>query len=91
MAKPVAKAATKVAVSIPDALYLAVERERRRTGASRSAVVQEALRDWLHRGARAQLVRDYEDGYRARPEGEHETMAALATAASAWSDDEDAW
>lgn len=91
MAKPAARAATKVAVSIPDALYLAVERERRRTGASRSAVVQEALRDWLHRGARAQLVRDYEDGYRARPEGEHEAMAALATAASAWSDDRDEW
>ena len=91
MTKPAARAATKVAVSIPDALYRAVERGRRRTGASRSAVVQEALRDWLHRGAREQLVRDYEEGYRTRPEGEHEARAALVTAASAWSDDEAEW
>ncbi len=57
MSRPAKKSAQKVAVSIPDALFRAIERERARSGLSRSAVVQEALQAWLHRGARAQLVR----------------------------------
>ncbi len=84
-----AKTATKVAVSIPDPLYRALERARRRTGKSRSAVLQEALRDWLRRGVQAELVREYEAGYRARPEGESDIEAALATAAALLRDEEE--
>ena len=84
-----AKTATKVAVSIPDPLYRAVERARLRARKSRSAVVQEALRDWLRRGTQAELVRDYESGYRARPEGRGDAEAALATASALFGDDED--
>lgn len=74
------KASEKVAVSIPSPLYRELERARRRAGKTRSAVVQEALRQWLRRGVQAELVREYEAGYRARPEGEDEIEAALATA-----------
>jgi metal-responsive CopG/Arc/MetJ family transcriptional regulator len=84
-----AKTATKVAVSLPVPLYRALERERRRLGKSRSAVLQEALRDWLRRGVQADLVRDYQAGYRARPEGERDAEAALATAVALLGDDED--
>ncbi len=84
-----AKTATKVAVSIPDALYKALERERRRARKSRSAVLQEALRDWLRRGVQAERVREYEAGYRARPEGARDVEAALATAAALLRDEED--
>lgn len=83
------KSATKVAVSIPDALYRAVERARLRARKSRSAVVQEALRDWLLRGTQAELIRDYEAGYRARPEGPVDAEAALATASALFVEDED--
>jgi metal-responsive CopG/Arc/MetJ family transcriptional regulator len=85
----VAKTATKVAVSIPNPLYRAVERARLRARKSRSAVVQEALRDWLRRGTQAALVRDYESGYRARPEGRSDAEAALAIASASFDDDED--
>ena len=84
-----ARTAAKVAVSIPVALFRAVEQARRRARKSRSAVVQEALRDWLRRGAQADLVRDYEAGYRARPEGERDAEAALATAMALFPDDEE--
>ncbi|MEX2208984.1 MAG: ribbon-helix-helix protein, CopG family [Myxococcota bacterium] len=76
-------------MSIPDALFRAVERARRSAGKSRSSVVQEALRDWLRRGAEGQLLRDYEAGYRTRPESRSDAEAALATASALLADDED--
>ena len=75
-----AKPATKVAVSIPSGLYLAVERVRRTSGKSRSAIIQDALRHWLDAQAHATLVREYEAGYRRKPEGRREIKAAEAAA-----------
>ncbi len=74
------KLATKVAVSIPSDLYRAVERARKTSGKSRSAVVHDALRHWLDTQAHAALVREYEAGYRLRPEGRREIKAAEAAA-----------
>lgn len=74
------KAAAKVAVSLPDELYRALESARRRARKTRSAVVQEALRDWLRSQARSDLVREYEEGYRRRPESAREAESALAAA-----------
>jgi metal-responsive CopG/Arc/MetJ family transcriptional regulator len=82
------KPATNVAVSIPEPLFRAVERARKTARKSRSAVVQEALRDWLRRGAEGQLARDYEAGYRAHPESRTEAEAALASASALLADDE---
>ena len=85
------RSAAKIAVSLPDDLYRALEGMRRRTGKSRSAVVQEAVRDWLRREARGELVREYQEGYRRSPEAADEVEAALATAASLLSSDTDDW
>ena len=75
-----AKRATKVAVSIPDGLYRATERARKASGKSRSAMIQDALRHWLESQAHAALVREYEAGYRRKPEGRRETKAAKSVA-----------
>jgi metal-responsive CopG/Arc/MetJ family transcriptional regulator len=85
------RSAAKIAVSLPDELYRALEGVRRRTGRSRSAVVQEAVRDWLRRQARGELVREYEAGYRRSPEAANEIEAALATAVGLLSSDADDW
>jgi metal-responsive CopG/Arc/MetJ family transcriptional regulator len=74
------KLATKVAVSLPEDLFRAVERVRRRSGRTRSAILQEALRHWLWRQREALLVGQYEAGYRAKPESRREIEAAAATA-----------
>jgi metal-responsive CopG/Arc/MetJ family transcriptional regulator len=74
------KTATKVAVSIPDDLYRAVERARKKNDKTRSAVMQDALRTWLDQEAQATLVRQYEAGYRKKPEGRREVKAAAAAA-----------
>jgi metal-responsive CopG/Arc/MetJ family transcriptional regulator len=54
-----AQTARKVAISIPGPLYQAVERVRRASGKTRSAVIQDALRHWLEEQAHAALVREY--------------------------------
>jgi hypothetical protein len=61
-------------------MYQAVERLRKANGTSRSALVQEALRHWFECEARAMLVREYEAGYRRRPESPQEIEAAEAAA-----------
>ena len=74
------RVATKVAVSIPDDLYRAAEQARKRHGKSRSAIIQDALRHWLRHEAEVALVREYEAGYRRRPETRREIKAADAAA-----------
>jgi metal-responsive CopG/Arc/MetJ family transcriptional regulator len=86
-----ARNAAKIAISLPDELYRALEGVRRKSGRSRSAVVQEAVRDWLRRQAHGELVREYEEGYRRRPESSDEIEAALATAVGLLSADADDW
>jgi len=69
-----------VAVSIPGWLYRALERARKASRKSRSAMIQDALRHWLESRAHAALVHEYEAGYRRKPEGPRESKAAQATA-----------
>ena len=81
--------ATKVAISVPTDLFDAVERARRSARKTRSAVVQEALRQWLRHQAELSLVRDYEAGYRRHPERADEIDEATATAAGLFARDDD--
>ena len=85
-----ARAAAKIALSLPDDLFREVERVRKRRGETRSALVQEALRLWLRQQAEASLVREWEEGYRRLPENAAESDAAEATAKFAF-DSEDDW
>src|SRR2546428_12475190 len=74
------RGATKVAVSIPDDLYQTIEKIRNIPRRSRSAVVQDALRHWLHAQAQSARVREYEAGFRRRPDSRLEVKAAEAAA-----------
>ena len=56
------------------------ETSTRRLARSRSAVMQDALRYWLRHQAEVALVREYEAGYRRRPETRREVKAAEAAA-----------
>ena len=75
------KVTTKVAVSLPDSLYRAVEQARKKSGKSRSAVMQDALYHWLRQQEQAVLIREYEAGYQKKPESKQEVKAAEASAA----------
>jgi metal-responsive CopG/Arc/MetJ family transcriptional regulator len=81
--------AVKIAVTVPAELYKAIELARKQPARSRSAVVQEALRHWLRQQAHTALVREYERGYRRKPETKREIDAAMATAIGLLQDEDD--
>jgi metal-responsive CopG/Arc/MetJ family transcriptional regulator len=70
----------KIAMSIPSGLYESVERFRKKTGQSRSGVLQDALHYWLQRQEEVALIRKYEKGYRRKPETRSEVRGAEASA-----------
>ena len=72
--------ATKVAVSMPTDLFRVVEGIRKKSGRSRSAILQEALRLWLREQQQARWARQYESGYRSKPETRREVAMAEAAA-----------
>jgi Arc/MetJ-type ribon-helix-helix transcriptional regulator len=74
------EAVSPVSGSVARTFQSAVERVRKASGKSRSAVVQAALRHWLECQAHAAFVREYEAGYRRTPEGHREIKAAEAAA-----------
>lgn len=70
----------KVAVTIAADVLAEAERERKRTGESRSAVFERALSVYLAGQRRAAAARHYVGGYRRHPERAAEVRAAAATA-----------
>jgi metal-responsive CopG/Arc/MetJ family transcriptional regulator len=81
--------AAKIAVTVPADLFRAVEVARKRQAQTRSGVVQEALRQWLRHQAHVALIREYETGYRRKPETKREIDAAMTTAIGLLQDEDD--
>jgi metal-responsive CopG/Arc/MetJ family transcriptional regulator len=81
--------AAKIALSLPHDLFRQIERARKKRGKTRSALVQDALRFWLHHQDEAVLVREWEEGYRRMPETPAEVESAAATTRFAFEDEDD--
>lgn len=60
--------AVKVAISISNEDFSAIELIRKKEGRTRSGVITEAIRLLRDREEKAQLIRMYEEGYRQYPE-----------------------
>lgn len=73
----------KVAVSVRAELLEWVERMRKRSGDSRSAVFERALTAYFAEAARSAQAASYVAAYRRRPERLAEQRAALAMAVEA--------
>ena len=76
----------KIAVTVPDDTYRALEKARDRMGKSRSEVVAFAIKEWL-RGLEAGAARrKYVQGYLRQPEidGDHELVAASTADWPSW-------
>ena len=71
----------KIAISIPERLVRLVEKERKRTGETRSAFIRRAIRRLFQDKEHLLQVSEYVEGYRTRPETEEEIAAAEAGAA----------
>jgi metal-responsive CopG/Arc/MetJ family transcriptional regulator len=55
----------KIIVDFPDALYEETQRAVQELSVKRSALIREAVREYLHRLARRKLARELAEGYRA--------------------------
>lgn len=67
--------AVKLAISISDEDFSAIEGIRKKWGLTRSGVVTEAIRLLRAKDEKERLVRMYEEGYRKHPESISEIKA----------------
>jgi len=71
----------KFAVSFPWEDFKELETIRRKAGLSRSGFILATFRAWREARERERLVRDYENGYRQKPEDASIAEAMAGTAA----------
>ena len=73
---------TKIAISLPEDILAAVEREREGSGESRSEFFRRAVEALLRRQREQQLSEQYVRAYRTLPESTEEVEAARRAASS---------
>ena len=73
----------KIAISLPHVLLQKIERVRKASGLSRSAIIRRAIEDSFDREQHAALVARYVEAYRRSPETAREVAAAESAAAEA--------
>ena len=78
----------KFAVSIPWEEFRDLEAIRKKAGLSRSGFLLATFRAWKKARERDRLIKDYEDGYRQRPEDAAIAKAMAATAAESVPDED---
>lgn len=69
------KKVTKVAISLWNDTFVAVERERRIRGESRSEFFRQAVEKFLKKERESLAIKDYIRGYREMPESPEEIEA----------------
>ena len=79
----------KIAISLPEEIFQAVEKERPAKGESRSKFFRRAVEDYLRRAREREDVERYIRGYQKYPESKEEVALAEATLHYAF--DEDSW
>ncbi len=70
----------RVAISLPDELYRQIEKARKRRRIPRSALIQEAVGDYVRRTDEKALEEAYFDGYRRIPDGTDPDFIAIERA-----------
>ena len=62
----------KIAISLPQREFQALEQLRKRLGRARSALIAEAVRAWLDENGTEEKIRRYLKSYRLQPESAEE-------------------
>jgi len=78
----------KFAVSIPWEEFKELEAIRRKAGLSRSGFLLATFRAWKEARERTRLVKDYENGYRQKPEDASIAEAMAGTSAESMSEED---
>jgi len=73
---------SKIAISLPEELLAAVEREREESGESRSQIFRRAVDLLLRQRKEREMSEQYIHGYQQMPETEEEVTAARRAASA---------
>ena len=75
--------AVKIAISLPKDTVKEIEHLRHKLGLARSQAIFEAVSLWLKKKKEEQLIKQYIDGYRKKPEGQDPEIEAMHKASLA--------
>jgi len=75
-----AQKTVKIAISLPKDAFRSLEKLRKQLGLARSALIAQALQNWINEHEQTENIRRYLEGYRRYPETAQENDAAAATA-----------
>ena len=78
---------SKVAISLPREDFDKIEKVRKEMGLERSAAIDKAIRYWLKGLEQEELIKQYENGYKKRPESISEIKAMEKAAADAFGEE----
>ena len=67
----------RIAVSLPDDLFRSIERVRKQRRVARSALIQEAVGEYIKKRDEKELEKAYFDGYRRIPDGNDPDFIAI--------------
>ena len=79
---------SKIAISLPKDNLIRMERVRKALGLQRSAAIAMAVRFWLDSMEKTNLIKQYEEGYRKKPESLDEIKAMENASADAFAEEE---
>ena len=78
---------TKIAISLPKDDFKRIEEIRKELGAQRSTVIDMAIRFWLKNIEEEKMIRQYEEGYKKKPEFLEEIKAMEQVSAEAFQEE----
>jgi metal-responsive CopG/Arc/MetJ family transcriptional regulator len=78
----------KIAISLPKEDFYKLEQIRKKLGFCRSSIIDKAIRFWLGHREQEELIKDYQEGYRKKPESIRETQAMERAAAEAFREED---
>ena len=70
----------KIAISLPREMMGEIESLRHKLGLARSQAIFEAVSLWLKKKREEQLIKQYIEGYRKKPEGRDPDVQAMCKA-----------
>lgn len=75
---------TKIAISLPKEDFEKIEKIRKDIKVARSTLIDQAIRFWLKHLEQQEMVKQYEEGYKRKPESIREIKAMEEVSAEAF-------
>ncbi len=78
---------SKIAISLPKNDFLRIEKVRKELGIQRSAIIDLAICFWLDNMEKTKMIKQYEEGYKNKPESVDEIKAFEQLSAEAFKEE----